>query len=137
MSTWYWVGIVATAGMAVMLVGAWRLWRDGPAGDRLLMRRIGRLPLRAKLRLAWAMLGDRRVPLLVRAIPPALVLYLAMPIDIVPDFIPVLGQLDDVLVVLLGVGLLFRFAGRETLEEHVAALEVRAAGAAESKGPGG
>jgi uncharacterized membrane protein YkvA (DUF1232 family) len=50
------------------------------------------------------------------------VLYLAMPL-VVPDFIPVLGQLDDVLVVLVGMALPFRFADRGAIDEHVGALE--------------
>ena len=60
---------------------------------------------------------------LVRVIPPALVVYLAMPLDVIPDFIPVIGHLDDVLVLLLGVAVLLRFTPRAVLEEHVARLE--------------
>jgi len=44
---------------------------------------------------------NRRVPLPAKLILPALVLYLMSLIDIIPDFIPVLGYLDDVLVVIV------------------------------------
>jgi uncharacterized membrane protein YkvA (DUF1232 family) len=116
--------IVATAvAIFVVATAGWILWRQTRAEDRRLIKRIVRLPFGSKLALAWAMYRDERVPTGLRFIPPFLVLYLAMPIDIVPDFIPVLGQLDDVVILVVGVGLLFRFVGREVLEEHVAALE--------------
>lgn len=66
---------------------------------------------------------DVRIPLRVRLIPPALILYLAIPIDLIPDFIPVLGQLDDMIIVFVGVRLLLRFAPREVVEGHVAQFE--------------
>ncbi|MGB2694833.1 MAG: DUF1232 domain-containing protein, partial [Dehalococcoidia bacterium] len=65
----------------------------------------------------------RRVPLWVRAVIPALMLYLAMPIDIIPDFIPVFGQLDDVAVVIVAGGVLLRFTPPAIIEEHVVRLE--------------
>jgi uncharacterized membrane protein YkvA (DUF1232 family) len=111
------VVVAATAAMGAL---AWRTTDD--AGRRL-VKRIYRLPFRMKLRLAGALFRDRRIPVAVRFIPPALILYLGMPIDLVPDFIPLLGQLDDVVIVVVGVGLLFRFTRREVLDEHVAALE--------------
>lgn len=43
-----------------------------------------------------------------------------MPIDIIPDFIPVLGQLDDVLVVVLALGLFIRMTPRKVIEEQIA-----------------
>jgi uncharacterized membrane protein YkvA (DUF1232 family) len=46
-----------------------------------------------------------------------------MPIDIIPDFIPVVGYLDDVLVVLVAAGLLVRFAPSDVLKELVSQLE--------------
>jgi uncharacterized membrane protein YkvA (DUF1232 family) len=46
-----------------------------------------------------------------------------MPLDVIPDFIPILGQLDDVFIVLIGLGLLLRFTPRGILEEHLARLE--------------
>jgi uncharacterized membrane protein YkvA (DUF1232 family) len=52
-------------------------------------------------------------PLLV-----ALVGYLVMPFDLVPDFIPVAGQLDDAIVVALVLRPLLRASGREVLREH-------------------
>jgi uncharacterized membrane protein YkvA (DUF1232 family) len=99
------------------------MWRRVTAADRRLIKRIVRLPLRSKLGLAVSMYRDRRIPAGLRLIPPALVLYLAMPVDIVPDFIPVLGQLDDIFIVVLGVWLLFRFAGRSVIEELVTLSE--------------
>ena len=46
-----------------------------------------------------------------------LIAYLVMPFDLVPDFIPVVGQLDDALIVLLAFGYVARTAGREVIEE--------------------
>lgn len=51
--------------------------------------------------LTWRLLRDPRVPLWTKAIPVAAVVYVLSPIDIIPDFIIGLGQLDD-LGILLG-----------------------------------
>ncbi len=87
------------------------------------MLAIWKLPLRKKIRLARSLAGDRRIPLLVRLLPPAMVLYLAMPLDVIPDFIPILGQADDVLVAAVGIVLLLRLTPRHVLEEKLRALE--------------
>jgi uncharacterized membrane protein YkvA (DUF1232 family) len=88
-----------------------------------LARRVAALSLRRKARLAWRLLADRRVPLRARAVLPAVVLYLAMPLDIVPDFIPVVGYLDDLLIILGAAWLFLRLVPAGVLEEQVAALE--------------
>ena len=44
--------------------------------------------------------------------------YLAFPLDLIPDFIPVLGQLDDALVVAVALRALARGAGVELIAEH-------------------
>jgi uncharacterized membrane protein YkvA (DUF1232 family) len=121
------VGGLAIACLALGLV-AWRMRRAADGEGKALLRRIVRLPLRRKLRLLLAVARDPRIPLAVRAIPPALVLYLAMPIDVIPDFIPVLGHLDDALIVVIGLGLLLRFVPRDVLDEHVERLEPAEAG---------
>ena len=86
-------------------------------------RRLMRLPGRQKLALVWRVLRDRRVPLGAKLVFPALAAYLATPIDIIPDFIPVLGQLDDVVVLVLGGVLLVRSVPGTVIEEHLARLE--------------
>lgn len=53
--------------------------------------------------LAWHLLLDPRVPALTKLLPVGALLYLLSPIDLVPDVLPVLGQLDDLLVIALGV----------------------------------
>ncbi|MBI4571651.1 MAG: DUF1232 domain-containing protein [Chloroflexi bacterium] len=119
-----WVWLLALAGaLVVLLVLAVVLVVRQPGEARLLAQRIGRLPWRRKGALAWALVRDARVPLWVRAIVPGVVAYLLMPIDIIPDFIPVVGHLDDVLVVLVAAGLLVRFAPSDVLEEHLDRLE--------------
>jgi uncharacterized membrane protein YkvA (DUF1232 family) len=64
------------------------------------------------------LLGDPRVPRSRRAVLVLLVAYLAMPIDVVPDFIPVVGQLDDLIVVALALRYLLRAVTPELLREH-------------------
>jgi uncharacterized membrane protein YkvA (DUF1232 family) len=44
--------------------------------------------------------------------------YLALPFDLVPDFIPVAGQLDDAIVVALTLRVILRHVGRGMIEEH-------------------
>jgi len=114
---------VALAVIVASAVAVWRLRRAGRPEDRALIDRVLRLSLRRKLRLALALVREPRIPLLVRVIPPALVVYLAMPLDVIPDFIPVVGHLDDVLVLVIGIAVLLRFTPRAVLEEHLARLE--------------
>jgi uncharacterized membrane protein YkvA (DUF1232 family) len=93
--------------------------------ERGLARRIGRLGFRNKLRLGRDIFGDPRVPMWARLVAVALVVYLASPIDLVPDFIPMLGQLDDLLIVMLGAGLLLRSVPGYVIEERLAVYESR------------
>ena len=64
------------------------------------------------------LLGDERVPRRRKLLLGVLVAYLAMPFDLVPDFIPVAGQLDDVILVVLVLRAVLRSGGEELLEEH-------------------
>ena len=81
------------------------------------------LPWRAKLRLLWAMFRAPDVPLHAKAVLPILAAYLAFPLDIIPDFIPVLGQLDDLLVIVAGLGLFLMLTPAEVIEQHLRAFE--------------
>ena len=64
------------------------------------------------------LLGDGRVSRPRKWLLVGVVAYLAFPFDLIPDFIPVLGQLDDALVVALALRALVRGAGPELLAEH-------------------
>ena len=64
------------------------------------------------------LLGDPRVPRRHKLLLGALVGYLAFPIDLVPDFIPVAGHVDDLLVVVLALRVVLRASGSELLRKH-------------------
>jgi len=63
------------------------------------------------------LLGDPRVPRRAKVALALAVPYLAMPFDLVPDFVPVLGQLDDALLVAVVLAYVVRRAGREVVAE--------------------
>ena len=126
----WWQAVLVSAGvlLALLALAAVLLWRTASNRTRGLAKRVQRLPWRAKLQLARAMISDSRMPPAVRLVPALLILYLAMPLDIVPDFIPIIGQLDDVLVVAVGAGLMLRFAPITVLEGHLQTLEAQQSG---------
>lgn len=64
---------------------------------------------------------DPRVPWYAKALAIAVAAYAASPIDLIPDFIPVLGYLDDLIIVPLGSALIVRLIPVEVMAEHRAA----------------
>jgi uncharacterized membrane protein YkvA (DUF1232 family) len=64
------------------------------------------------------LLADPRVRRRDKVLLAALVPYLLLPFDLIPDFIPVAGQLDDAVLVALVLRRVLQGAGREVVEEH-------------------
>jgi uncharacterized membrane protein YkvA (DUF1232 family) len=63
-------------------------------------------------------LRDPRVPWYAKALGAVIVAYALSPIDLIPDFIPVLGYLDDLVLVPLGLILMMRLIPANVLAEH-------------------
>jgi uncharacterized membrane protein YkvA (DUF1232 family) len=61
---------------------------------------------------------DPRVPWYAKALGAFVIAYALSPIDLIPDFIPVIGYLDDLVLVPLGVLLMLRLIPAEVLAEH-------------------
>ena len=61
---------------------------------------------------------DPRVPWYAKVVAACVAAYAFSPIDVIPDFIPVLGYLDDVIIVPLGIVLAMRLIPPSLLEEH-------------------
>jgi uncharacterized membrane protein YkvA (DUF1232 family) len=68
--------------------------------------------------LAWRLLLDPQVSVLVKLIPVAVLAYVIMPFDLIPDVVPVLGQLDDVAVILIGIRLFIALCPPARVQWH-------------------
>jgi uncharacterized membrane protein YkvA (DUF1232 family) len=82
------------------------------------------------VRLTWRLAQDNRVaPAIKLIVPLVALLYVLSPIDLIPDFLLGLGQIDDVGIIggalLLALRLLPRLAPAPVLAEHQAALRLR------------
>jgi len=73
-------------------------------------------------RLCWRLLREPAVPWLLKLLPFVALLYLVSPIDGVPDFIPVLGQLDDLGVLLLALESFLKLCPESVVAHHRAAM---------------
>jgi uncharacterized membrane protein YkvA (DUF1232 family) len=72
----------------------------------------------AYLRLLGGLLTDRRVSMLDKLLVAAAMAYIIMPIDLIPDFIPFFGEIDDLFVLVLALQRLISNAGRGVLLSH-------------------
>ena len=70
------------------------------------------------LRLLWGLFRDRRVAIFDKLLVVAALAYAISPIDLIPDFIPVIGQADDVFFILLAIRHLVANAGYDVILEH-------------------
>jgi len=126
-----WQGL-RQAGDARLRRTLWRLLRDGALQQRVgslaaaLARELPQLPYSDHLRelkLLRRLLLDERVPLWQKAIPVAALLYLVSPLDLIPDIVPVVGQLDDLAVLLASLRLFRRLAPPALVAEHLARID--------------
>ncbi len=129
---WRLMQLLLRTGDAQLRQALWRLLREGRWQQRLgdlataLARSLPQLQDSGQMRelkLLRRLLLDERVPLWQKAIPVAAALYLVSPLDLIPDFLPLLGQLDD-LAVLWGSLRLFRsLVPPALIEEHLAYID--------------
>jgi uncharacterized membrane protein YkvA (DUF1232 family) len=116
MPGWAWTLVGALGGLLLCwLVLMAVLWLTRPDGLRA--RELLRL-LPDVLRLVRRLAGDRTLPRGVRVRLWFLMAYLAVPIDLVPDFLPVVGHADDAIVVALVLRSVVRRAGAAAVERH-------------------
>ena len=81
-------------------------------------RLIVKLPTYA--RLVWGLMRDPRTPLGLKGMLAAALAYVVLPVDLVPDAIPILGQADDLTVLLLVLDMFIQNAPPEVRAEHAA-----------------
>jgi uncharacterized membrane protein YkvA (DUF1232 family) len=77
---------------------------------------IKQLP--AYLRLLGGLLTDRRVNAMDKLLVAGAIAYIVMPLDLIPDFIPFLGEVDDVFLLVIALQRLVANAGRPVLMVH-------------------
>jgi uncharacterized membrane protein YkvA (DUF1232 family) len=108
------VGIVAALALVwvALLVVFWALRPRGVALPELL----GLIP--DILRLIRSLIGDRSAPLDVRLALIGLLAWIVSPIDLIPEFIPVLGPLDDVVVAIVAMRYVRRRVGTTDLRRR-------------------
>ncbi len=70
---------------------------------------------------------DPRVPWYAKVVAACVAAYALSPIDLIPDFIPVIGYLDDIILVPLGIALAIRLVPPALLAEHRASASARIA----------
>lgn len=90
------------------------------SGSRYL--RLARLVLKLPMyaRVVWGLFRDPRTPIGLKGMLAAALAYVVLPVDLIPDVIPIIGQADDLTVLLLVLDLFIQNAPAEVRAEHTA-----------------
>ena len=75
------------------------------------------------VRLYWRLFCDRRVSIWPKALLVFAALYVLSPIDLIPDFTPLLGEVDDIVLVIAACRMFMSLCPRDVVEEHVRQLD--------------
>jgi uncharacterized membrane protein YkvA (DUF1232 family) len=113
---WWSIALSVTGGLALvwvaLLIALWSSRPDEP-GARAALRLLPDV-----VRLIKALAADPDLPRAVRIRLGLLLVYLALPFDLVPDFVPVIGYADDAVVVAITLRSVTRRAGSAALARH-------------------
>jgi uncharacterized membrane protein YkvA (DUF1232 family) len=80
--------------------------------------------IRTEAHAVWLAVRDPRTPLYAKLFGLLVAAYALSPIDLIPDFVPVLGLLDDVILIPIGIWLFEKMIPREQFAEHRARAEI-------------
>jgi uncharacterized membrane protein YkvA (DUF1232 family) len=83
---------------------------------RTVMRTITELP--NFLRLLYGLITDKRVNAVDKLVVAGAIAYILLPVDIIPDFIPFLGEVDDVFLLIMALQRLIANAGRAVVQAY-------------------
>jgi uncharacterized membrane protein YkvA (DUF1232 family) len=119
MTTWWQILLAVVGGLLVLwlVLVALLLLASRHQPDRTSLRDALRL-VPDVLRLLRRLVADPAVPRGTRIWLVALLGYLLMPIDLVPDFLPVIGYADDAIIVAIALRYATRHAGADALDRH-------------------
>lgn len=116
---WWQVLLELVAGLVLVYVLLLvLLWRSSRRGSGTIQLREALRLVPDVVRLLRRLIADRSLPRGVRIRLVFLLAYLVSPIDLVPDFIPVLGYLDDAVIVGIALRSVTRRAGPQALDRH-------------------
>ncbi|MGA2669253.1 MAG: DUF1232 domain-containing protein [Ignavibacteria bacterium] len=74
--------------------------------------------IKKQISLYKLLMKDHRTPLMPKILLALAIGYILLPFDIIPDFIPVLGQLDDIIIVSLLIYIALKLIPKELIEEY-------------------
>lgn len=81
-----------------------------------------------QIRLVFYLIRDGDVPIYLKIVPFVGILYTLFPLDLVADFVPVLGQLDDLTILLIGAKVFIEMAPPQVVSRYMAQMRGEAAG---------
>ena len=80
------------------------------------------------VRLYWRLVRDARVSIWPKALLVGAVAYVALPFDLIPDALPLVGEIDDLVILAAAAHWFIRWCPPDVVREHVAAIGGRAPG---------
>jgi uncharacterized membrane protein YkvA (DUF1232 family) len=90
--------------------------RPRTGAKRTVMGTISEIP--NFLRLLYGLITDKRVAAIDKLVVAGAIAYILLPLDLIPDFIPFLGEVDDVFLLILSIQRLISNAGRAVVSQH-------------------
>jgi uncharacterized membrane protein YkvA (DUF1232 family) len=77
------------------------------------------------LRLYWRLFRDPRVSIWPKAMLVGALAYVVLPFDLIPDFVPLIGEVDDVVILLAAARWFLGWCPPEVVQEHALAIDRR------------
>lgn len=76
-------------------------------------------------RLVFRLMGDREVPFYLKFVPFLGLLYVLMPVDLIPDFVLMVGQLDDITALIVGAKIFIELAPPHVVARHMQEIRIK------------